>query len=440
MKTPGHSTARWGRILGGIGRSPAVLWSAFILTHLWLGILNLYAYGWPMGDVNSVYKYWAQLATTMHYVVGIDGPWVYPIVAFVPMLIATVFGFALYSSTWLSMVMALDAVAFAFIIGWRSGGAWGRGGRNVGARAHLIGWWWLAFLVALGPIAMGRIDSITVPLAVVGVAFVATRPALASVILTVATWIKVWPAAILTALVIVIRTRRQVVIAAMVTSLVIIVIAEILGSGLNVFSFVTEQTDRGLQAETPVSTIWLWQALARTPGTFLYYDHALMTYQVAGTGVGVVAALMTPLMALVVIAICLIAIQAVRAGADSAALLAPLSLALVTALIGFNKVGSPQFMTWLAVPIILGLSMSLAGRGGPFRVPATIAVVIGGLTQSFYPYLYGYLLALQPGMLLLLTLRNLLVFVLLGWAVTAVWRLSRVSSAVQQEDSVSTTT
>ncbi|MHB1234575.1 MAG: glycosyltransferase 87 family protein [Microbacteriaceae bacterium] len=436
MKNPGRSGAPWATTMGRIGRSPALLWSAFVLTHLWLGVLNLYAFGWPLGDVNSVYKYWAQLVSTTHYIVGIDGPWVYPIVAIVPMLIATAFGFALYSSTWLSLVMALDAIAFAFIIGWRPRSAWRREGSTAGDRGHLVGWWWLAFLTVLGPIALGRIDSITVPLAIVGLAYAASQPVLASAILAVATWIKVWPAAILVAMVIALRARRQIVVTAVVTSIVIIVIAEILGSGLNVFSFVTEQTGRGLQIETPVSEIWLWQAYGRTPGTFLYYDHALMTYQVAGNGVGVAIALMTPLMALAVVTISLLAIQAVRAGAQPGELLAPLSLALVTALIGFNKVGSPQFMTWLAVPIILGLSMSLAGRGRSFRFPAVIAVVVGGLTQSFYPYLYGNLLALQPDMLVLLTLRNLLIFVLLGWAVSALWRLSRVSSAVEQEDRV----
>jgi hypothetical protein len=35
--------------------------------------------------------------------------------------------------------------------------------------------------------------------------------------------------------------------------------------------------------------------------------------------------------------------------------LPPLVLAITTALILFNKVGSPQFVGWLAVPIVFGL-------------------------------------------------------------------------------------
>ena len=36
------------------------------------------------------------------------------------------------------------------------------------ARAVVVGWWWVGFLLLLGPIALGRIDSVTVPIAMVG--------------------------------------------------------------------------------------------------------------------------------------------------------------------------------------------------------------------------------------------------------------------------------
>ena len=56
-------------------------------------------------------------------------------------------------------------------------------------------------------------------------------------------------------------------------------------------------------------------------------------------------------------------------GALVAELLAPLSLALVSAFIAFNKVGSPQYMTWLAVPIILGIATQSMGHGRSFPCP-----------------------------------------------------------------------
>ncbi|MHB1172237.1 MAG: glycosyltransferase family 87 protein [Lacisediminihabitans sp.] len=417
MTTTGDPrVSRWS-FLGRLGGNPVLLWSAFILAHLWLGILNLYADGHPLGDVTTVYKFWTDQAVVAHYWVGIDSSWVYPIVAMVPMLLARLFGPALYASTWLSLVMLVNAVAFGFITGW------GRNRLNA-----TVAWWWVAFLFLLGPIALGRIDSITVPLAIVGVLLVATRPRVASVVLTVAAWIKVWPGALLVALIIATKARRPILGAAIATSLAIIATALAFGSGLNVFSFVTEQTTRGLQIEAPVSTIWLWQALGGAPATYIYYDQSILTFQMTGSGAELASSLMTPLLLLVTLAIALLAILAVRNRAPVTEILPALALALVTALIAVNKVGSPQFMTWLAVPVILGLATSATGHGRSFRVPAILVAVLAALTQSFYPYLYGRLLALDPVVLILLTARNLLLFVLLGWALAVLWRAARPSA------------
>lgn len=394
--------------------SPLLLWAAFILVHLWLGFLNLYAPGLPLGDVTLVYKYWAEQASYAHFYVGIDAVWVYPIVALLPIVAAAVFGFANYAGTWLSLVLVLDLIAFAAMVGWRRP-----------LRSPAIGWWWIAFLLLLGPIAMGRIDSITVPIAILAVLFLATRPRVAAVLLTIATWIKVWPAAIIVALVIASHARRRVFLTALATSVGIIVVALLLGAGGNVFSFVTQQTGRGLQVEAPVSTIWMWLSYGRVPGAFVYYDQGILTYQVGGPGAVAAAAVMTPLLLVAVLAIAVLGIVAVRRGAPVAELLSPLVLALISAFIAFNKVGSPQYMTWLAVPIILGLATNAAGYGRSFRTPAIIVLVIGALTQLFYPYYYLNLLELNPVLISVLTARNLLLFALLGWAVSLLLELSR---------------
>ena len=394
--------------------SPLLLWAVFILAHLWLGALNLYGPGQPFADVTIVYRFWTDQALVSNYWVGIDGSWVYPIVALVPMLLARVFGPELYPGTWLSLVLVLDIAAFGVLTGW------GRSRRNIG-----VAWWWVAFLLLLGPIALGRIDSITIPLAIVGALLVATRPRAAAVILTVATWIKVWPAALLAAILISVKARRQIAVGAVATSVAIIAVALSFGAGANVFSFVTQQSVRGLQVEAPISNIWLWQEFAGAANTFVYYDRGVLTWQVRGPGVEVASVLVNPLMILVVVAITLLALLAVRNRVQVQDLLPSLSLAYVVAVIAFNKVGSPQYVTWLAVPIILGLATNAVGRGRSFRTPAIIVLVVAGLTQLIYPYLYGYVLGLNPAMLIVLSVRNLLYFVLLGWAIVTLWRASR---------------
>ena len=405
-------------------RSPILLWAAFILVHLWLGALNLFGPGLPFGDVTIVYRFWTDQALISNFWVGIDSSWVYPIVAIVPMLIARVFGPEFFPSSWLGLVLVLDIVALGVLTGW------GRTRRN-----FAVGWWWVAFLVLLGPIAVGRIDSITIPLAIIGVLLVATRPRAAAVILTVATWIKVWPAALLAAILMSVRARARVVVGAVVTSLGIIAVALSFGAGTNVFSFVTQQSVRGLQVEAPVSSIWLWQEFAGAANSFVYYDQGVLTWQVRGPGVEAASVLMNPLMILVVFALTVLAFLALRSRVAVADLLPSLSLAYVVALIAFNKVGSPQYITWLAVPVILGLATNTVGRGRSFRTPAILVLVLAALTQLIYPYLYGYVLGLNPAMLIVLSARNLLYFVLLGWSVVTLWRVSRTAgSAPPTED------
>ena len=404
---------RGGRRTLEVLQHPIILWGAFVLVHLWLGLLGLYAPGLPLGDVTLVYKFWVDHGFTADVWVGIDTRWVYPIVALLPMIAARAFGSGLYASTWLSLVLIIDAAAFAFVIGF---------GRD--RRLARVGWWWLAFLVALGPVALGRIDAITVPIAIVGMLTLAAAPRLAGFLLTLAAWIKVWPAALIAAVVIAVKARMTIVVAAVVTSAVIVLVALILGAGGNVFSFITEQTGRGVQIEAPIGTFWMWDSwLHRPGGSTIYYDTSILTYQLRGPGIEIAAAVTTPLLALAVAVLLVLGVVAMRRGVSAVTLLAPLALAITTALILFNKVGSPQFVGWLAVPIVFGLSASVTGRGDSFRVPAVLGLVIAGLTQAIYPYLYNWLLASDFTLLLVLSARNLLYVVLLVWAVRALVQL-----------------
>ena len=405
-----------------ISRNPFLLWAAFIIAHLWLGLVNLYCRCYPMGDVTAVYKFWVDQAVVNHFYVGIDSQWVYPIVALVPMLLAFAFGSTFYASTWLSMVMLLNCIAFGVLTGW---------GRRHDRTA--IAWWWVAFLFLLGPIALGRIDSVTVPLAMVGVLLLARHPRSSALILAIAMWIKVWPAALLAAIVISVRARLRVVTVALVTSLAIIATVFALGGGAYVFSFISQQTGRGLQIEAPISTVWLWMTAAGVPGTRVYYDLPILTFQVDGPGASVAAGIMTPLLAVAALAICALGVLAVRRGATTIQLLPSLALAFVTAFIVFNKVGSPQFESWLAVPVVLGLVTFHEG-GRSFRTPAILALVIAAITQAIYPYLYDYVLTVNPVMLIALTARNLLLVVLLGWAVAAVLHLVGASPPVESDE------
>jgi hypothetical protein len=385
-----------------------LLWIGFVAVHAWLVFICFEAIGWPLGDVDVVYLGWATDAATGHALVGITAPFVYPLLAVVPIFAALFLGTASYTATWLGIVTLLNAAAFAALTGRR------RGARSLAAAA-----WWLVFLLLLGPIALARIDSITAPLVILAVLWLQTRPVWGAVLLTIATWVKIWPVALVAALVIASTKRMRVVSAFLGTSAAIVLTALILGSGLRVFSFISEQTDRGIQVESPVGAIWMVQAALRIPGSYIYYDHEILTFQVVGPGSAIAIALMTPVLALAIAAVMLVAVRATRAGASFDRLFPPLVLALVVTLIAVNKVGSPQFVIWLAAPTILGLLL----WGRRWRTPTVLVTVIAGLTQLVYPYLYDWLLVANPVMVLVLGARNVLEFVLLAWAFREVWAL-----------------
>ena len=399
----------------GVPVPRTLLWAGFALVHGALWWLCFASPGWPLGDVEVVYLGWATDAASGVDVVGITTGFVYPLLALLPVLAPLAFGPDLYAAAWLGLVTLLNAGAFALLLGR------GQDRRGLGAAA-----WWLGFLLLLGPVALARIDAVTVPPAIAALLMVGTRPVWGTVMLTLATWVKIWPVALILALFSVSKDRWRVLAAATGTSLVIVLVALGLGSGPNVLSFVSAQTNRGIQIESPVAGIWMWQAALGMPGSYLYYDQQILTFQIVGTGTNVAIAAMTPLLALSVSAVLLLAWQRVRAGARAADLFPPLALALVLVLIVVNKVGSPQFTTWLAAPLILGLLV----RGSGWRVPAVLGLVIAALTQLVYPHLYDLLLAADPVMVLVLTVRNALEVVLLGWAV---WQIRFPPTLEQKE-------
>jgi hypothetical protein len=244
---------------------------------------------------------------------------------------------------------------------------------------------------------------------------------IAGALLALGAWIKVWPAALLAAAVLALRTRAAVITGAALTTVAVLVTALLAGGGARVFSFIAAQGTRGLQLEAPVSGFWLWEAVLDLSGTRIYYDRQILTYQLLGPGTSTAAAVMTPLLIAAVAAVLLLALRALRHGVESMDLLVPLSLALVLAMIVFNKVGSPQFVAWLAPPVLLGLCL----RQPAMRLPAAMVLGIALLTQVVYPWSYGPLIAGDAFAAAVLTVRNLGLVVLFVLAVRALWLLPR---------------
>jgi len=392
-----------------------VLWAAFLAVHVLVAWQGWVYPSQPMGDVVLVYEPWSASAVTGGAIVGITEPWVYPQLALLPMLLAKLLAWPLmgivgisgaYLIGWAVLVTAADAVAFGVLVG-----------RTGTASRRSAGWFWTAALLLLGPIAMYRIDAVAVALGVIGGLWLIKRPIVATALLTAAAWIKIWPGALVLAAVVAARGRIRVLLAAAAACAAIVLMLLILGSGRHILGFLTEQTGRGMQIEAVAATPFLW--MAHFGAASIDYSFEILTFQVAAPGAEVLAGLLTPVMVLVVAAVLAIGIVKATRGASFPRLFPPLALALVVTLIVTNKVGSPQFQTWLIAPVILWIIFDRTRSG----VPAGIVLVLCALTCLIYPLNYDALLRAEMLPVLVLTIRNLLLIVLLVIGVRAMLRV-----------------
>ncbi|MEN2737996.1 hypothetical protein ABCS02_09410 [Microbacterium sp. X-17] len=399
-----------------------VLWIAFAAVHILVAVLGFIEPNGPMGDVYLVYEKWSgcALLPTSTYcgdpptwsIPGITDSWVYPQLALAPMLLAWLFAWLIsYTPAWAVLIILIDIPVFAVLVGR---------GASKGRRA--AAWFWLAFILFLGPVGMYRIEGVTLPLAILGCLWLVRRPWVASILLAIATWMKVWPAALLGAALIAGRRRLPIIGGALIVTGLTLAVIFALGGGHNAFGFVGDQTTRGLQIEAPISSLYLWGAAFAVPGWWVYYSVDVLTFQVTGPNIDVVIALMTPLMGLAMLAVIVLGAYKAWRGATFARLFPTLSLALVLAFIVFNKVGSPQYIAWIAAPVVLGIVVQ---RERWLR-PGAFVLAIALVTQLIYPLTYGGLMRRVNLDLLsvsLLTIRNVLLVVLLVWMVV---RLVRV--------------
>lgn len=385
-----------------------MLWVGFAVVHVGVAVLGWLLPNQPMGDVYLVYEPWSTRAVEGIAIVGVTESWVYPHLALVPMVLAKAMSWlGGYEIAWAVVVTAADAVALAVLVGrGRSSGRW------------IAAWFWLVFIALLGPVGIYRLEGVTTPLALAACLWLVGRPALASVLLTIGMWIKVWPAALLASAVVAVRRRRAIAGTSIALSAVILLMVLSAGAGAHALGFVAGQTDRGLQLEAPVSGYYLWRAVLGYEDSFIYYDQAILTFQVTGPSVDIVIAAMTPVLVIAVIGVLVLGIVKMWRGATFAGLFPSLGLATVAAMILFNKVGSPQYLSWIIAPLVVGLVIDRWRWWGP----ALLGLGTALLTQIVYPLTYGELLVASAFPTVVLTLRNLALAVLFVWAVVRVAR------------------
>ena len=376
--------------------------AASFLVHLWaLTASKLFPDAISFGDL-SLYDYWAYQVDNGTGVYGLATEWVYPALAFVPIWIAGAINIVSYEISWLVLVFALNTAAVLLMVRPASNGKLFSG--------TYASWAFIAALFLLGPVAVSRIDSVSAALAIFGLVAISRKSTgLAAALFTVAGWIKIWPIALFAALVAAFQNRVKAFVVATLISAGVIAVGLVAG-GTKVLSFVSQQQERGIQIEAVMATPWMW--LAKFGSANLFFDDVVLTNQVSGAFVQELASISNYLLFGALGITFFLAIRAVRAGRDRTQVFVLAALTGVLDLIVFNKVGSPQFMIWLAVVLVALVYFGIN--------KSKLALVIGAaillLTQLVYPIFYVELLGLETLPLGLLTLRNLLLVALLIWA------------------------
>lgn len=401
--------------------SPRGLLWGFVVIHLvflaFAAVLSLR--GEAFSDT-FIYRDWALAGFNDANLSGGPSPWVYPILALIPMGLAAVAGPGPFFFLWVLLTTLLN--------GWAVLKLTDRGRRQ---EAIPAAWWWLVFVFLMGWLGFARVDGLTAPIVLVALVYGATRPFVASILLSVATWVKVWPAAVMLALFAVVRKRLHVVAAGIATTAVVVGLAAAVGAVPKLLNFLTQQGDRGMQLEATFTTPWLWLSVLGVGDSRMYMNTDINSMQVDGPGTAFMSVLMQPLLLLAAAAVAGLTFWALHkgklsGGVDRTELLLSGALTLVTAFIVFNKVGSPQFMVWLAPAVAVGL----AHNWKEWRVPATMLIVIAVATYFIYPLFYDALSHNNPWMALVLTIRNVLLVVLFFWSARRLYSLGRKPSVV----------
>ena len=394
----------------------ALLLATFLTPYLLFGFSVLFQQVMPMNDV-LLYGYWLQQMRLGEPLFGLTQDFVYPYPSLLPMWLAQVIGGpAGILVGWTTLISLINALAVAVLT------SWGSGGRKV----MLAGFFWVTYLLLLGPAGIGRVDAIAAAISVFGlVALARERIGLAVSIFTFGAWIKIWPFALAISAFVAKRRKQVAALAALCVVAAIAIFAVAAGANSSLLSFIFKQGGRGIQIESPIAMIWIWAAKLGAHETGIYYDKEIITNQVYGPLVEVFANLMTPIMFAALGITIWIGARALKNNAPRNQVFALMSLTSVLDLIVFNKVGSPQFMAWLAIPMIALMIFNVPR----VMVPTISLLLIAALTNLVYPIFYIDLMGLGDLSVGLLTARNSLLIALLVYANIRLSALAKSAAA-----------
>ena len=325
-----------------------------------------------------------------------------------------------YLRVFVLLMLATDA-AFTWVL-WRSAGR--RGTPGV--------WLWLLLVPTLGPLTYARFDLVSGALAGAALlALAARRPGTAGLLTGAGAAAKLWPAALLPAL-LVHRSGRGRVVAGVGAVGAVAVVGTLATGGIDrLLSPLTWQGDRGLQIESLFAVPLLW-ARAVSPSSYDAPYTRYFAFEIEGPGAASFQALSTLAMLAMLALLAWLWWRALRRtpAADAIRVAGLLSLGTACLLVITNKTLSPQYLLWVG-GLLAALGCVTPDEPTLPRLGRLLLVTCLA-TQVIYPLGYGMLTSeAWYGWIgvSLLTARNLALVVLTVLVLRRVVDLTRAPAA-----------
>ena len=328
---------------------------------------------WLKGDV-ELYQFWSLGLIQRIFPIN-DSMWQYPPLAgFVFTIPQYIFGNSnigfIFTMIFFDFLILLTILKFGLSLYKRK--------IAVSLNGFAGAWFWVIWPILMGPLLLTRFDLVPTWFAILGlIAIYEKRIKLAGFLITVGSLLKLWPILILS--IIDRKILSKIVFPIVISSVLVLIFIEFISVGS--FSFLENQTSRGLQVESVAAVIFvifkLWGANVEYPFRF----GSLEVEAVFANEIALILNLSTLIFFLIIFTL------NIKEKLNSLNVFEK-SLIVIIFAIGLSRVFSPQFWIWIG-----GISaLVILFKDTKLKKVILILSSSALLTQILYPALYVGLL------------------------------------------------
>lgn len=328
---------------------------------------------WLKGDV-ELYQFWSLGLIKNIFPIN-DSMWQYPPLAgFIFTLPQYIFGNSnmgfIFTMIFFDFLILLTILRFGLSLYKRN--------LSVSLDGFAGAWFWVFWPVLMGPLLLTRFDLVPTWFAILGlIAIYEKRIKLAGFLISIGSLLKLWPILILS--VIDKKTLQKIISPILITSLLILIFIQFISVGS--FTFLENQTSRGLQVESVAAVIFV---VFKLLGGSVEYPFRFGSLEVEAVFANQIAIILNISTLVFFFILLLLNIK----GKLNNLNVFEKSLVVIIFSIGLSRVFSPQFWIWIGGISALVIIFKKTKLKRIVIILSTSAL----LTQILYPALYVGLL------------------------------------------------